>query len=60
MDFRQGKQGLSKLEYFLIFVLVVILVWAAWIMLEPVIRPAMEHFLQTALQEGAITPTPTP
>jgi len=38
----------------------VILVWAAWIMLEPVIRPAMEHFLQTALQEGAITPTPTP
>ena len=61
MDFRQQeKRGLSKLEYFLISALIVILVWAAWIMLEPVIRPAVEHFLHTALQGGTVTPTPTP
>ena len=60
MDFGQEKRGLSRLEYFLIFVLIVILIWAAWIMLEPVIRPAIEDFLVSVLQEGMITPTPTP
>jgi hypothetical protein len=59
VDFRQEKRGLSRLEYFLIFLLVVIVGWAAWIMLEPVIRPEIEQFLQRALQEGALIPTPT-
>jgi len=60
MDFRQEKRPLSKLEYFLIFVLISILIWAAWIMLEPVVRPTIEQFVERALQEGMATPTPTP
>ncbi|MEA3345811.1 MAG: hypothetical protein U9Q78_06145 [Chloroflexota bacterium] len=58
MEFRRGKRGFSKLEYFLISLLVVIIAWTAWIMLEPVIRPAIERFIESALQAG--TPTPTP
>jgi hypothetical protein len=60
MDYGQEKSGLSKLEYFLIFTLVVILIWAAWIMLEPVVRPVIEQFVERALESGLDTPTPTP
>lgn len=60
MDFRQEKRGFSKLEYFLILVLVVTLGWAAWIMLEPIVRPVIEQFLQVVFQEAAVTPTPIP
>jgi len=58
MDFRRERRGLSKLESFLIIVLIVILLWAAWIMLEPLIRPAVDNFLQTTLHGGTVTPTP--
>lgn len=60
MDYGQEKSGLSKLEYFLIFTLVVILIWAAWIMLEPVVRPVIEQFVQRALESGVELSTPTP
>ena len=60
MDYGQEKSGLSKLEYFLIFTLVVIVIWAAWIMLEPVVRPEIEQFVQRALESGVNTPTPAP
>ena len=59
MDFRQERRGLSKLEYFLIIVLIVILVWMAWIILEPLIRPAVDNLLQTTLHGATATPTPT-
>ena len=65
MDYGQEKRGLRKLEYFLIITLIVVLVWAAWIMLEPVVRPVVEQFVQRALESGldatptpALTPTP--
>ena len=60
MDFQEEKRGLSKLEYFLIFLLIVVLAWAAWIVLEPVIRPAFDRFLNDAFQGVVATPTPTP
>jgi hypothetical protein len=60
MDYGQEQRGPSKLEYFLIFTLIVIIVWAAWIMLEPVVRPVIEQFVQRALESGLDTPTPTP
>ena len=60
MDFRREKRGLGKLEYFLIIVLVVVVIWAAWIMLEPLIRPAIENFLRTTFQGGTATPSPSP
>jgi len=59
MDFRPERRGLTRLEYFLIIVLIVILVWAAWIVLEPLIGPTVDHFLQTTLHGGTVTPVPT-
>lgn len=59
MEFRHERRGLSKLEYFLIVVLIVILLWAAWTMLEPLIWPAVDSFLETTLHGGTVTPTPT-
>ena len=58
MQFRQERRGLTKLEYFLISVLIVVVVWAAWLVSEPLIRPAFEQFWQSALQTGTVTPTP--
>lgn len=60
MELREEKRGPSKLEYALISILAVVVIWAAWIMLEPVVWPALEHFVETAFEEVAATPTPTP
>jgi len=60
MEFRGEKRCLGKLEYVLIAVLAVVIVWAAWIMLEPVIRPAIDRVIQMAFEEIAATPTPAP
>jgi hypothetical protein len=60
MDYGQEKRGFRKLEYFLIITLIVVLVWAAWIMLEPVVRPVVEQLVENALESGLYTPTPLP
>jgi len=60
MDYGQEKHGFRKLEYFLIITLIVVLAWAAWVMLEPVVRPAAEQFFENALESGLYTPTPAP
>jgi hypothetical protein len=59
MDYGQEKRGPGRLEYFLIGTLIVIVIWAAWIMLEPLVRPEIEQFVQRALESGLDTPIPT-
>jgi hypothetical protein len=60
MDFREEKPRVGKLEYVLISVLAIVVAWAAWVMLEPVLWPVIDQFVQSAFEEVAATATPTP